>query len=214
MNPIELRMFRDTAREGSRASKYTDFPGSFVKPSLNTGFLLKRLVNERNLWSEGEEDERGGTGDEPAGCQKPWAGKCADVLEPGAFIQPFTWGRKKGDPHGKWKREEIPQGHQPKAWGRVKVPGKVLTGAWDMGMSMGSPQILPSGINCARSTSQAMRPPKMSLPALSNPPRHTKAQEPSTGGLAKVFPVLKHQENYLFRRGREAPHPPQLLLLI
>lgn len=49
MNPIELRMFKDTTREGSRASKYTDYPGSFVKPSLNTGFLLKRLVNERNL---------------------------------------------------------------------------------------------------------------------------------------------------------------------
>lgn len=49
MNPTELRMFRDTAREGSRASKYADFPGSFVKPSLNTGFLLKRVVNERNL---------------------------------------------------------------------------------------------------------------------------------------------------------------------
>lgn len=49
MNPNELRMFRDTAREGSRASKYTDFPGSFVKLSLNTGFLLKRLINERNL---------------------------------------------------------------------------------------------------------------------------------------------------------------------
>lgn len=53
----------------------------------------------------------------------------------------------------------------------------------------------------------------MSPPALSRPPSHIKAQEPRTGALAKVFPVLKHQENDLFWRDREAPHPPQLRLL-
>lgn len=71
-----------------------------------------------------------------------------------------------------------------------------------MGMALGCPQILPPGIYCARSTSQAMRPPEMSPPALSSPPRHSKAQEPSIGALTKVFPVLKHQENYLFLEGQ------------
>lgn len=69
-----------------------------------------------------------------------------------------------------------------------------------MGMSLVCPQILPSGNYCARSTSQARRPPEMS--PLSSSPRHTKSQEPSTGALVKVFPVLKYQENYLFLEGQ------------